>query len=238
MDAAAREAPTSPSPTTAHAFYLIVSNVTGRKNLGTFLRTGTAFGVKQVLVVGSDRFGTHGGHNAHKYVDIATFHTCDDVRAYLQAQETPCRILGLQSTVTPDSLCSDDHPYRDGATAFVLGNEGGVLSPDQRRICDGFVHLAHFTPLGRGPPSTVFELDLTVQLGILLHGFTHWSGASSYVERRIEDTSTRGKFELAARKPREKCLNPSVMQERQEKKNEVAAVMDEDLGLGLWSTME
>ncbi|CAK4081086.1 unnamed protein product [Aphanomyces euteiches] len=211
-----------------HEFYLVVSNVTGRKNLGTFLRTGTAFGVKQVLVVGSDRFGTHGGHNAHKYVDVTTFHTCADALAYLKTRG--CRVLGLQPSAD-GSTCVESSPF-EGPTAFVLGNEGTGLSEDQRRICDGFIHVSHYTPQ-QTTPSTVFQLDLTVQLGILLHGFTKWSGR--YQERRIEDTSTRGKFELAERKSRVKVDKPDVTMERQKVKESVDAVMNDDLDLQLWS---
>ncbi|RHY83950.1 hypothetical protein DYB37_011572 [Aphanomyces astaci] len=201
----------------------------GRKNLGTYLRTGTAFGVKQVLVVGSDRFGTHGGHNAHKYVDVVTFHTCDDVHTYLTSRG--CRILGLHSSTTlnntPSSTCTDTEFAP--CTAFVVGNEGGDLSLDQRRICDGFVHISHYSPRRSSPINAPFEVDLTVQVGVLLHRFTTWSG--QYIQRSMQDTTTRGKFALATRAPRQKAVDPSVTRGRQAKKEAVEARMDDDLDL-------
>ncbi|ETV93698.1 hypothetical protein H310_12464 [Aphanomyces invadans] len=224
----------APPPPRPHEFYLIASNMMGRKNLGTFLRTGSAFGVKQVLVVGSDRFGTHGGHNAHKYVEVLTFHTCDEVYAYLKARN--CRILGLHSSTTlknmDTSMCLDKDAEFAPSTAFVLGNEGGDLSPEQRGICDGFIHLPHFKPRRQSPSTSLFEVDLTVQLGILLHRFTTWSG--QYTERGIEDTSTRGKFALAERAPRHRTEHPTVTLGRQAKKEAVEAIMEDDLDLQLF----
>ncbi|KAF0704236.1 hypothetical protein AaE_015039, partial [Aphanomyces astaci] len=114
-------------------------------------------------------------------------------------------------------------------TAFVVGNEGGDLSLDQRRICDGFVHISHYSPRRSSPINAPFEVDLTVQVGVLLHRFTTWSG--QYIQRSMQDTTTRGKFALATRAPRQKAVDPSVTRGRQAKKEAVEARMDDDLDL-------
>ncbi|OQR81334.1 hypothetical protein ACHHYP_16491 [Achlya hypogyna] len=212
------------------AFYLVVSNLAGRKNLGTYLRTGTAFGVHQLLVVGSDRFGTHGGHNAHKYVDIVHVHTFDEAATYLASVHCTT-VLGVQSPSHPTPSTSIDERTFEGPTAFVLGNEGGGLSDDQRAICTGYVHVPHY-PLAVA--TTPFELDLTVQLAIVLQSFT--SSTNAYTERAIQDTTTRGKFELCdrivtiAQTPAQKS---QVAEQRLAQKAEVESVMNDTLSLGV-----
>ncbi|KAG6578174.1 trna rrna methyltransferase family protein [Phytophthora cinnamomi] len=57
---------TTSSATSSVELYMVLSNKSGRQNLGTYLRTASAFGTTQVLVVGSERFGTHGAHRAQK----------------------------------------------------------------------------------------------------------------------------------------------------------------------------
>lgn len=101
--------------------YVVLSNQSGRQNLGTYLRTASAFGATQVIVgasrghvggwswrdgevgwltdgalVGSQRFGTHGAHRAQKYVDIVHFYELRDAREYLKSKG--CAILGVSTT--------------------------------------------------------------------------------------------------------------------------------------------
>jgi hypothetical protein len=102
--------------------YVVLSNQSGRQNLGTYLRTASAFGAPQVIVgasrgwlvgwlererdgsptvaargpVGSQRFGTHGAHRAQKYVDIVHFYELRDAREYLKSKG--CAIYGVSTT--------------------------------------------------------------------------------------------------------------------------------------------
>ncbi|OQR92375.1 hypothetical protein THRCLA_08720 [Thraustotheca clavata] len=211
------------------AFYIVASNLAGRKNLGTFLRTSSAFGVKQLIVVGSERYGTHGGHNAHKYVDIIHKHTFEEAQEYLKSVNC-MTILGLQSYRHPTPSPSIDDMVFTGPTAFILGNEGGGLSEDQRSICTGFVHVVHY-PLP--VQTTPFDLDLTVQLAIVLQTYTCTTKA--YTERSMEDTSTRGKFQLSERiatSAQSTSEKTQIARQRQEKKAQVENVMNDSLALG------
>jgi hypothetical protein len=45
------------------------------------------------LLVGSERFGTHGAHRAQKYVDVVHFYDFTEAREYLK--EKGCTIFGL-----------------------------------------------------------------------------------------------------------------------------------------------
>ena len=46
--------------------YLILSNVNKVHNLGTILRSASAFKVKAVCVVGKTKYHVHGAHGANK----------------------------------------------------------------------------------------------------------------------------------------------------------------------------
>lgn len=51
----------------AYQCYLVLSNPAGTKNnLGNLIRCAAAFAVAQVVVVGADRWSTHGAHGSHK----------------------------------------------------------------------------------------------------------------------------------------------------------------------------
>lgn len=51
------------------------------------------------IAVGSLRFGTHGSHRAHKYVDVVHFYKFDEAKAYLKSKG--CDIIGVK--VQPSS---------------------------------------------------------------------------------------------------------------------------------------
>ncbi|TYZ63109.1 hypothetical protein PybrP1_004623 [[Pythium] brassicae (nom. inval.)] len=180
-------APVAPTP----ALYVVLSNQSSKQNLGTYLRTATAFGATQVVVVGTTRFGTHGAHRAHKFVDIAHFYKFDDARAYLKSKG--CAILGLCAPTAAATALSSTAAHETAftcSTAFVVDNEAPGLSPAQRAVCDGFVHVPC-----HGAQATPAGLDTTVVLAIALHHFTAWA---QFTPRATEATRTQGKFVLDA----------------------------------------
>lgn len=54
-----------------------------------------------LLAVGTMRFGTHGAHRAHKYVDIVHFYKFEDACEYLKSKG--CEIVGVK-TQPPSSI--------------------------------------------------------------------------------------------------------------------------------------
>ncbi|KAG7400195.1 Membrane-bound transcription factor site-1 protease [Phytophthora boehmeriae] len=169
--------------------YVVLSNKSGRQNLGTYLRTASAFGTTQVLVVGSERFGTHGAHRAQKYVDVVHFYDFDAAREYLKAKN--CIIYGL-SKQSARSFAAHATPY-EGSSAFVVDNEFPGLSEEQRAICDHFVYVPFHG--AQTEASSALTLDTTVETAITLHHFTAFA---QFPVRAIEATSTQGKFVLDA----------------------------------------
>uniref|UniRef100_H3HCV8 subtilisin n=1 Tax=Phytophthora ramorum TaxID=164328 RepID=H3HCV8_PHYRM len=169
--------------------YMVLSNKSGRQNLGTYLRTASAFGATQVLVVGSERFGTHGAHRAQKYVDVVHFYDFAEAREYLK--EKGCTIFGL-SKQSAGSFAAHTTPYQ-GTSAFVVDNEFPGLSEEQRAVCDHFVHVPFHGE--QTEASSKLSLDTTVVTAITLHHFTAFA---QFPVRAIETTSTQGKFVLDA----------------------------------------
>ncbi|RMX66662.1 hypothetical protein KXD40_000514 [Peronospora effusa] len=179
--------------------YMVLSNKSGRQNLGTYLRTASAFGTTQVLVesevnawldiaVGSERFGTHGAHRAQKYVDVVHFDEFAEARAYLKSKG--CTIFGLSQQ--PVGSFAHATPY-EGTSAFVIDNEFPGLSEEQRAICDNFVHVPFHGE--QTEVSSKLVLDTTVVTAITLHHFTVFA---QFPVRAIEATSSQGKFMLDA----------------------------------------
>ncbi|TDH73514.1 hypothetical protein CCR75_006125 [Bremia lactucae] len=169
--------------------YLVLSNTTGRQNLGTYLRTASAFGAAQVLIVGSERYGTHGAHRAQKYVDVV--HLQDFAAAQTYLKKKGCAIFGL-SHYPLGSFASHTTPY-SGTSAFVIDNEFPGLSKEQRAICDHFVCVPRHGKQTTASSNT--SLDTTVVIAIVLHHFTTFA---QFPVRAFETTSTQGKFCLDA----------------------------------------
>ncbi|CAI5734145.1 unnamed protein product [Hyaloperonospora brassicae] len=169
--------------------YVVLSNKSGRQNLGTYLRTASAFGTTQVVVVGAERFGTHGAHRAQKYVDVVNFYDFAEAREYLKARR--CTIFGLSKQPT-GSIGAHVMPY-EGTSAFVVDNEFPGLSEEQRAICDHFVHVPFHGEQTQASSGLV--LDTTVVTAITLH---HFTTLAQFPVRAMETTSTQGKFVLDA----------------------------------------
>ncbi|KAF4320374.1 hypothetical protein BBO99_00003995 [Phytophthora kernoviae] len=121
------------------------------------------------MLLGSERFGTHGAHRAQKYVDVVHFYDFEAAREYLKAKH--CIIYGLS---------------KQPKGAFGLSEE-------QRAICDHFVNVPFHG--AQTEASSALTLDTTVETAITLHHFTAFA---QFPVRAIEATSTQGKFVLDA----------------------------------------
>ncbi|TMW65828.1 hypothetical protein Poli38472_003593 [Pythium oligandrum] len=144
--------------------YVVLSNTSGKQNVGTYLRMASAFGATQILVVGSQRYGTHGAHRAHKYVNVVHFYKFSEAQAYLK--ERNCAIYGIRQHDQVDSVAAHEVLYQ-GSSAFVIDNEIVGLSDEQVAICDAFVLVPfHVTP------RTELVLDVAVVTTIVFHHLT------------------------------------------------------------------
>eukprot|EP00201_Polytomella_parva_P016478 CAMPEP_0175061424 /NCGR_PEP_ID=MMETSP0052_2-20121109/13577_1 /TAXON_ID=51329 ORGANISM="Polytomella parva, Strain SAG 63-3" /NCGR_SAMPLE_ID=MMETSP0052_2 /ASSEMBLY_ACC=CAM_ASM_000194 /LENGTH=263 /DNA_ID=CAMNT_0016327277 /DNA_START=231 /DNA_END=1025 /DNA_ORIENTATION=+ len=144
--------------------WLITHSVSKRHNVGTLLRCATAFGVRQVCLVGSRQFNAFGSHGSDVYVDLRHFDNLRNCCAALK-EEHGCQIVGIE--ITPEAKPVQSHPFT-GPTAFMLGNEGQGLSKAQLALCDSFVYIPQY---GTGTAS----LNVAVAASIVLHQFAVWA---------------------------------------------------------------
>ena len=166
----------SPSPSSSSSpripFYVIVSNVAKKANVGNMMRSACAFGVEEILIVGQKKnlqyFGAQG---TNKHVKTRCFDKLDAACAF--AKERGCHIVGIEIIDKAENVAG--HPFR-GPTAFLLGNEGVGLSDRDIAACDHFVYIPQH---GGGTAS----LNVTVAASIVFHHFSLWAG---YSERARE----------------------------------------------------
>lgn len=164
--------------------YLVISN-RKKQNLGTLIRTASAFNVAEIILVGQSKYGTHGAHGAHKHVRVQDCKDFQDAKAYLQQRDC-YSIYGVEYI---DEISSAVHTARfhGSSAAFVIATEG-PLSPEQKSICSaGFLHIQPFTPDSEG------ELEINVSTAIVLQTFATDAG---FEARSIELSESQGKFTL------------------------------------------
>ncbi|KAF5839598.1 Alpha/beta knot methyltransferase [Dunaliella salina] len=119
--------------------FLILFSVAKRHNVGTITRCATAFGVKQVCLVGSNQFNTFGAHGSDAHVHFRHFPTLEG--CVQQLKKEGCEIIGIE--ITDDAHPVHSHPFQ-GPTAFMLGNEGHGMTPRQMALCDKFVYISQY----------------------------------------------------------------------------------------------
>jgi tRNA G18 (ribose-2'-O)-methylase SpoU len=66
-------------------WYLIISNIAKRSNIGNICRSASAFGVKEILCVGRKKdVNFFGAHGSQAHVDFRFFNSLDECVAYLK----------------------------------------------------------------------------------------------------------------------------------------------------------
>eukprot|EP00850_Spirogloea_muscicola_P002526 SM000009S23655 [mRNA] locus=s9:1278251:1281209:- [translate_table: standard] len=151
--------------------YIVVHNVAKRHNIGTLARSATAFGVRELVVVGRRDFSAFGAHGAAGHsVGERRLTPPPCVTAPALQEEKACDICGVE--IADSALPVSSHSFRR-STAFILGNEGQGLMERELAICDFLVYIPQY---GFGTAS----LNVTVAASIVIH---HFAG---FVERQRE----------------------------------------------------
>jgi tRNA(Leu) C34 or U34 (ribose-2'-O)-methylase TrmL len=163
----------------APSCYLIIVAVQKRLNIGMTLRAAVAFGVTELIIVGSKKHlvNTHGAHGAERYVDLRHFHRLQQAVGWLKARGVA--VCGIE--ITPDAApVHAAHAFR-GPTAFLAGAEGEGLVPAHKAACDHFVYVPQHG--GGGTAS----LNVSVATAIVLHRFALWAGTPEVARERGRD---------------------------------------------------
>ncbi len=155
-------------------FYVILTHVAKKQNIGMMLRSACAFGVCEILVAGSKKhtnfFGAQGTekHSSIRYFDGLKL-------AVDYARSMGCIVYGVEIKSGAKSVL--EYPYMPGNNvAFMFGNEGDGLSDVQCTFCDQFVYIPQY---GDGTAS----LNVAVAASIIFSGFANWA---KYPERSRE----------------------------------------------------
>lgn len=110
----------SPDKATQH---FIVHNIAKKHNVGTLARCATAFGVKSIVLIGSNSYNTFGCKGASNHVDFTYYPTLGEAREGVKRDLGVTKILGVE--IVEGAVPIEDHPF-DGNTAFIMGNEVGA----------------------------------------------------------------------------------------------------------------
>ena len=116
------------------------------------------------LRAGSKSYNTFGCKGASNHVDFSYYPNLPDARRGLMEDKGVTKILGVE--IVDDAVPIESHPF-DGNTAFIMGNEGEGMTPNQKAICDGFVYIRQ-----HGPGTA--SLNVAVAASIVMHHFALW----------------------------------------------------------------
>ena len=136
--------------------YLIIHNVAKKHNVGCIIRSASAMNVSEIWVVGKRKLSSFGNQGTAKRVSYRNFLSLKDLRDY----STACQIQILGVEILDQSKSIWDSPFTC-STAFILGNEGTGLTPQEKEICDGYIYIPQYN-------SNTESLNVSVAAGIIL----------------------------------------------------------------------
>lgn len=163
-------------------FYLLIYNIQSKHNVGTLIRSASAFNCKKVLVLGSNKkvlkkfFGSQG---TVKKMDFVFFETIDAIRKFCKDNEI--FICGVE--IGESSVPINKQPFK-GNTLFVLGNEGAGMNLKQKEMCDQLVYIPQYS-------NKTGSLNVAIAGSIIFHHFAVWA---EYKEANFTDEKYDVKF--------------------------------------------
>ena len=143
---------------------MLVYNIGKKKNFGDILRSASAFGVKEVFVVGAKKLSTFGNQGTQKYCHFRHFDSLEEAK--LELTRRGISLVGIE--ITSESVSVQTHPF-SGPTCFMSGNEGTGMNQQQLDACDSFVYIPQYS-------GATASLNVATATGIAFHHFACWSG--------------------------------------------------------------
>ena len=162
--------------------FVVLSNLQSGANIGNILRSASIFGCQEILVVGQKRLKLTGDHGSR--LDLPRRHVWShtEARDYLhdknvciygvEIMDNALPIMSYNATTGVVEL-PFDHSATGGA-AFVMGNEGQGLSPQQKEICDNFVYIPQ-TRGGSTEGGGSASLNVACAASIILQAYCLWA---------------------------------------------------------------
>ena len=123
-----------------------------------------AMGVEEIIVVGAKNPATHGAQGCASHVKFSHFLNFKTACAYLRDVRR-ASLCGVE--ITPDAQPVQKHPFK-GTTAFLMGNEGQGLTPQQIEACEQFVYIPQHS-------DATASLNVNAACAVVLHHFAMWA---------------------------------------------------------------
>jgi tRNA G18 (ribose-2'-O)-methylase SpoU len=148
-------------------FYLLIFNLQSKHNVGTLIRSASAFNCKQIIVLGSNKkvlkkfFGSQG---TVKKMDFLFLDTFEELRKF--CDENKIYVCGVE--IGNNSVPVHKQPFK-GNTLFILGNEGAGMNQKQKDFCDHFVYIQQYS-------NKTGSLNVAIAGSIIFHHFGIWAG--------------------------------------------------------------
>jgi tRNA G18 (ribose-2'-O)-methylase SpoU len=156
-------------------FYLLIYNIQSKHNIGTLIRSASAFNCKKIIVLGADKkvlkkfFGSQG---TVKKMEFIYFKTVEEVKEF--CKENNVFICGVE--IGEKSVPVHKFSFR-GNTLFVLGNEGAGMNKRQKEMCDDLVYISQYS-------NKTGSLNVAIAGSIIFHHFGIWA---NYKEAEFTD---------------------------------------------------
>ena len=161
--------------TNKYDFYLLIYNLQSKHNVGTLIRSASAFNCKKIIVLGENkkvlkRFFGHQG--TLKKMEFVYLQTVDELKKY--CKDNNIYICGVE--IGGASVPIQKQPFK-GNTLFVLGNEGAGMNQKQKEMCDQLVYIPQYS-------SKTGSLNVAIAGSIIFHHFAVWA---DYKEAEFTD---------------------------------------------------
>ena len=201
----------------------VATAVARAQSVGTIARCSCAFGVTEVIAVGSPTFSTYGAHGAQKYMQIRHFYYWHEFVTYIKEQHS-ARIIGLLPK-DDDQIPQRKDLYSlkfNGPTCFIVcGKEG--LPAEVLPICDDIIYVN--VPV----KDKELSVHMDAKLSICLHYFcstmnrqpTSFAGGKHEVEQTPGEVIPRGQRIIIAKN------NAVELPEEEIACDEIAGLFDE-----------
>ena len=161
---------------------LYIAIETQRKdNIGTILRCATAFGAQALIIVGSNKVGTHGAHGAQNRIRIIHFYYWSDAVVFLKAQN--CSLHTLLSRPA-EHACVDIADTVLTNNFALLIRARGEATEEMRNIADHCIYVKF-----PGDDRAAEKVKMEVKLSICLHQYR-------FSQPAVENTFSGEKFDV------------------------------------------
>ena len=170
-------------------FYLLIYNIAKKHNIGTLIRSASAFNIKKVLVLGENKkilkkfFGSQG---TVKKTEFLFFNDIKSIKDF--CKENEIYICGIE--IGGESKPVQTQPFK-GNTLFVLGNEGSGMNYKQKEMCDHLVYIPQYS-------SKTGSLNVAIAASIIFHHFAVWANypEATFTEEKYDVEFQKGNVEI------------------------------------------